>query len=1192
VTRRTIFISYAREDEAWKDRLLAQLSALLHSHDVELWQDRDISSGSLWRERIDDGLQHAVAAVLLISPHFLRSDFIRETEVPLLLEAKAKRDVLMIPVIVHECAWETVGWIEERQVCLIRDRPLDEAPAAEAETALKGLAARLDAYLDDAPSGIDAEAKRTNLPPPRTNFVGRAREQEDLKDLLRSRERQLVTISGGPGLGKTRLARQVALDLLDFYPGGCWFADLADAVTLTGIAHAIAQAFDISVASGQVSDQEAIVEILRHRGPLLLILDNFEQVVQFADASIGFWLERLPNVTFLVTSRQLLALEGEQEQRLESLALPPREWEGEDPSALLRYESVQLFVDRARAAWPRFVFNADAAAAIARICVQLDGIPLALELTAAMARMYSAPKIADELQKKLPTLKSQLQDIPNRHKTLYAAIDWSLQLLKPWEQHAFLQLCIFRGGFFLDAAEKTVDLTRFPDAPDIAEVVLSLYEKSLLTQVQVGDEHRFGMLVSIADYGRARWQKLQSDAEEEALARRWAAYYIPYVRAWSEKVHTIEGVRALDLLTLELENVFAIQDWFLAHDQPVIATEAILAFTEVMALRGPARLRVPRLQQSLNALGGAGTELLRVRLLTALSAAHWSVGEWNEASERADEAVELSVGHRSHPAVAALRQQARIRIDRGYLRRGLVSLSRAKDMYEELEGARRAAMINGDLAGIYDRLGDLLRAIALTDEAVEIARSIGDDFQLAVFLNRKGLALWHHGLPCEALEAIEEAERINTTLGALAWVGGHRTNEGLALVDLDELDRALERFTSADSIHRKLGTLAWAAVNLGGRGRALMMRNGPGDLESALRLFVEAGELSRRVYYPENISFHAGDMGRCLFLLGRYAEARRAVREAISLERVVGACRDLRHFGNLVTFARIARQLGLAEECEEAVLRARELLAAGLDVSASHRVRRVREDVSALDGLVCGSPPREWRVVALLRKHGRRPPAASELEMISRAVADSFAETSYEYPWNGLEADLRTLGASSFRLFAYGSLVNRESASRDFPNAGERSVPALAFGVVRLFEYDMPDVVRARFYPRLRADDPERASLNIHVTGFLTDVANGVVIDVAIDEVTALREREVGYDLRPIVCIDWSEETPAEPRIAFVLSAPNRLWKDRPLTNRSLQPLRPYLRMCLAGAETCSKAFAAFWRDTTFLGDGETTVSV
>ena len=176
------------------------------------------------------------------------------------------------------------------------------------------------------------------------------------------------------------------------------------------------------------------------------------------------------------------------------------------------------------------------------------------------------------------------------------------------------------------------------------------------------------------------------------------------------------------------------------------------------------------------------------------------------------------------------------------------------------------------------------------------------------------------------------------------------------------------------------------------------------------------------------------------------------------------------------------------------MLRARELLAAGLDVGASHRVRRVREDVAAFDELACGLPPGPRRVVALLRKHGRRPPAASERETIARAVADSFAETSYEYPWNGLEDDLRALGVSSLRLFAFGSLINRESASRDFSDAGARSVPVLAFGVVRLFEYDMPDVLRAP--------------------------------------------------------------------------------------------------MCFAGAETCSPAFAGLWRDTTFLGDGETTVAV
>lgn len=1060
-------------------------------------------------------------------------------------------------------------------------------PLLEAYESSVELVAELAASPPPAPS----VGKRTNIVIPPTTFVGRDRERSELAEILKAGQERLVTLSGGPGFGKTRLAQQVGRDLLDAFPGGCWFASLINTVTLTGIAHEIAQAFDVSV-SGPGTAEDGIVDLLAGREPLLLILDNFEKIVEYADESVGYWLEHLPNVTFFVTSRAPLRLGAEYIYQLNVFDVPPKEWKHRQPEEVLRYDSVRLFVDRARRVRRTFKLDAASADAVMDICRTVDGIALSIELAAARMNFLDASQIAKRLEDRFEVLEKKLRGVPDRYQTLYASIDWSFQLLEPFEQHAFLQLSIFRGGFFLEAAEQVLDLSVFVDAPPVADVVQSLYEQNLLQQKETEYGLRFDMLVSIDDFGKSKWEE-QPAEEREALARRWAEYYIPYVNASNAKVNTKEGVKALDLLTFELENIFDIQEWFLTHGEPVVAATAILAFAETMAVRGPAQLRVPRLSRSLEALSDEHTEL-RVWLMTKLSAAQWALGEWNEATEHADAAVKLSAGTVSHASAAALRQQARIRTDRGYLRRAFLSVSRAKKVYEQLEGKHGAALLDGDLAGVYDRLGDFARAIDAADNAIAVAREAGNDSQHAIVLNRKGLALWHHGHPREALAALGEAERISTSLGARTWIGGHRTNAGLVHVDLDELDPAMERFAAAESILQELRTQAWVAVNLGGQGRAFMMRGGHAELERALQLFAQAGEISRKVYYPENISFHAGDMGRSLFLLGRFDEARRAVREAVALERMISASRDLRHFGNLVTLARIAQRLGRSEECAEAIVRARELLAAGLDVRSRDRIRRVREDVEALERLVVETPPLsqvERRVVTLLTKHGRRPPDARELDEIARVVAQSFSfsETSYEYPWNGLADELQAQGAASFPLFGYGSLVNRESVRKTC--RAENFAPALAFGVVRHFDYDMPDALREHYYPALRADDPDRAVLNVEVTGFLTDVANGVAFDVGLDEIDALRKREVGYDLKPIVIVDWDGDGVIVPRSAFVLTAPNRLWKGRPLTNASLNPYPPYLQRCAAGAESFSPSFLGFWRDTTFLADGETLIA-
>jgi hypothetical protein len=344
--------------------------------------------------------------------------------------------------------------------------------------------------------------------------------------------------------------------------------------------------------------------------------------------------------------------------------------------------------------------------------------------------------------------------------------------------------------------------------------------------------------------------------------------------------------------------------------------------------------------------------------------------------------------------------------------------------------------------------------------------------------------------------------------------------------------------------------------------------------------------------YPGNASISVGDRGRALFLVGRTKEARRLVREAVALDRGNGASKDLCHFCNLVTLARIEEALEHEEEVRECTSRA-SMLEERLRITLDHPIDKVREDLSHLRSLntrLAGKGEIKHRMNALLERHLGAHFSLAQVQQITEELLQTAQAPGYEFPWNGLEDMLADQGDSSIRLFGYGSLLNLKSAAQTLRAAAEGCfIPAIAFGVVRLFNFEMPESVRIR--TKVLPDQPERALLNVLVTGFFSDGANGLLFDVAADEINHLRVREIGCDLRPVVCVDW-RKVGNEIINAYILSGPpDRLWQGQKLTNSDLKPHSYYLSRCTEGAAAVSESFLQFWLDTTYLGDGETLLS-
>jgi predicted ATPase/DNA-binding SARP family transcriptional activator len=371
-----------------------------------------------------------------------------------------------------------------------------------------------------------------SVPAPPTPLLGRESELEEIVRLLTELGVRLLTLHGPGGMGKTRLALEAAASLAqrhtgtggDVFPDGVWFVPLAPIADAGLVAPAIAGALGLEQPGGQ-GPMELLADWLRPRR-LLLLLDNLEHLPDAAP-QVAALLAASPGLKVLATSRTVLRLRGEHEFPVSSLELPGGRGSGQPshlaPQSILGCASVALFTARARQADPRFKLDDRNAATVAEICRRLDGLPLAIELAAARVKLLPPGALLARLGRRLPVLTGGALDLPERHRTMRACIDWSVNLLGEAERRFFARLAVFVGGCTLDAAEAVAE----PDPGDKEDALLGLshlIDSSLLRREDdPSGEPRIQMLGTIREYAAER---LEADEEADTIRRRHAQYYL------------------------------------------------------------------------------------------------------------------------------------------------------------------------------------------------------------------------------------------------------------------------------------------------------------------------------------------------------------------------------------------------------------------------------------------------------------------------------------------------------------------------------------------------------------------------------------------------------------------------------------------------------------------------------------------
>jgi predicted ATPase/class 3 adenylate cyclase len=407
-----------------------------------------------------------------------------------------------------------------------------------------------------------------NLPAQVTDFIGRVDELASVTELVRSR--RLATLTGPGGVGKTRLALQVAANLGAEYPEGAWWCDLApitDPALVVGVVSAV---FGLKQGAGKPLEQVLVEHLARKR--LLLLVDNCEHLLDAAAAVVDVLIRATAGVSVVATGREPLGLDAEHVWRVPSFRLPD---EGEGFEALAGGDAVRLFTERAQAANREFRLDRANAPAVAELCRRLDGIPLAIELAAARSTVLSPADLAARLDERFQLLTGGRRRSVERHQTLRNTIDWSYNLLSEAEGAVFDRVSVFAGGFGLAAAEAIAGVGGIGGL-DVLDTLAGLIDKSLLVANETGGSLRYRLLESLRAYG---WERLVARDEAEATRQRHARYFASMIMACNSTWMGKGAVEGLQAVANELDNVRGALDWFVDDGD----------IGEVMALAGAVR---------------------------------------------------------------------------------------------------------------------------------------------------------------------------------------------------------------------------------------------------------------------------------------------------------------------------------------------------------------------------------------------------------------------------------------------------------------------------------------------------------------------------------------------------------------------------------------------------------------------------
>ena len=828
-----VFISYSHADGEWvRGDLLPQLEGAGLKVVID-YRDFEIGVPSLINmERAVENSRHTL---IVLTPAWVESEWTEFESLLVSTTDPAGRRRKLLPVMLKPCKLPPrIALLTYADFTKLSERGHELARLVRSIAPPSQTAAR---------KAVDTATN--NLPVQLTSFIGREREMAEVKQRLSTA--RLVTLTGPGGSGKTRLALEVAGELVAEYADGVWWVEHDSLEDAALVPQAVATVLGVREEPGRALT-ETLTDYLQPR-QVLLVLDNCEHLVEACATLADTLLRACPELRVLTTSREVLRVNGEQEYPVPPLALPDPD-QPPTVEALLQYEAVELFIQRAEAVRPSFVLHDANAPAVADICVRLDGLPLALELAAARIKLLSPRVMLARLEDRFKLLRGGARDLPARQRALRATIDWSHDLLDEDEQTLFRRLAVFIGGRTLEGVEVVCSPMDAGDglAPlqiDVLDGLASLVDKSLIQQEEgVDGEPRFTMLVTIHQYAAER---LEGSGEAEALRRRHAAYYLALAEEAEAELRGPEQGMWLERLEAEHDNLRAALRW---------AQEIGEAET---GLR----------------LGGALWRFWYVR-------GYYSEGrEWLAGL--------LALARASKPT--ATRAQALN--GAGLLAHEQGDYAAARSLYEESLAIRRElgdkrgiAISLNSLGHVVREQGEYAKARSFYGESLAIRRELGDKRGIAVSLNNLGNVAHDQGDYAAARSLYGESLAIKRELGDKRGIAISLNSLAEVVCEQGDYAKACSLYEKSLAIKRELGDKRGIAVSLDGLG--LVARH-QGDYVAARSLHGESLAIFRELGYRWGVLAVLEGFVALAAAQGQPERALRLAGAAAALREAIGA---------------------------------------------------------------------------------------------------------------------------------------------------------------------------------------------------------------------------------------------------------------------------------------------------------------